>query len=61
LFGGLGYQANNSLGVTLGYLWQRDFALTKNTNTHFLFCGINFTLVHKEHKASTTIVTPDAD
>lgn len=61
LFGGIGYQATNSMGITLGYLWQRDFGLTKNTNTHFLFCGINFTLSHKEHKATSTIVTPDAD
>ncbi|RXR19035.1 DUF2490 domain-containing protein [Flavobacterium amnicola] len=61
LFGGLGYQATNSFGVILGYLWQRDFGLTKNTNTHFIFCGLNFTLAHKEHKSTSTIVTPDAD
>lgn len=61
LFGGIGYQVNNSLGVTLGYLWQRDLGLSKNTNTHFLFCGINFSLSHKEHKSTSTIVTPDAD
>jgi hypothetical protein len=61
LFGGLGYQVNKSLGVTLGYLWQRDFSQTKNTNTHFLFCGVNFTLSHKDHKPESTIVTPDAD
>ncbi|MCL9809704.1 DUF2490 domain-containing protein [Flavobacterium luminosum] len=61
LFGGIGYQASNSMGVTVGYLWQRDLSATKNTNTHFLFCGINFTLAHKEHKSSSTIVTPEAD
>lgn len=61
LFGGIGYQASNSMGVTLGYLWQRDLGVTKNKNTHFLFCGINFTFAHKEHKSSSTIVTPEAD
>lgn len=43
-FGGVGYQLNNSISVTSGYMFQRDFATKGNENFHFLYFALNFTL-----------------
>lgn len=58
IFAGGGYQVSNSFGVALGYLFQRDFN-TVNTNLHFLFCGLNFTI--DKSKKDSTIQVPSAD
>ena len=60
LFAGGGYQFSNSVGMSLGYLFQRDFNV-KNTNTHFLFCGLNFIIDRSKSAQPSHIVTPDAD
>lgn len=43
-FAGFGYQFNNSLSVTSGYMFQREFALKGNDNFHFLYFALNFTI-----------------
>lgn len=58
---GGGYQINNAIGVSLGYLFQRDFGLTSNTNLHFLFSGINFTLDTSKKSNPALVPTPDHD
>lgn len=42
LFGGLNYQINENIGILSGYLWQKDFGLTKNKDSHFVYLGLNF-------------------
>ncbi|KFC22996.1 hypothetical protein IO90_05420 [Chryseobacterium sp. FH1] len=43
-FAGFGYQFNNSLSITSGYMFQREFALRGNDNFHFLYFALNFTI-----------------
>ena len=43
VFGGFGYQFSNYVGTNLGYMWQREFAISGNKNLHFLYFGLNFT------------------
>nr|WP_305070021.1 DUF2490 domain-containing protein [Flavobacterium covae] len=57
---GGGYQLSKDFGVSLGYLFQRDFGLKTNTNLHFIFCGLNFT-IDKSNSAPVEAPTPDHD
>ncbi len=43
-FGGIGYQFNDNMNATAGYMFQRDFASKANTNLHFLYFALNFTI-----------------
>lgn len=43
-FGGLGYQFNDNMNATVGYMFQREFAVKGNTNVHFIYFGLNFTI-----------------
>lgn len=43
-FAGFGYQFNNSLSATTGYMFQREFAQKGNENYHFLYFSLNFTI-----------------
>jgi len=43
-FAGFGYQFNNSLSATTGYMFQREFATKGNDNFHFLYFALNFTI-----------------
>ncbi|WP_163444529.1 DUF2490 domain-containing protein [Flavobacterium columnare] len=57
---GGGYQLSKDFGVSLGYLFQRDFGLKTNTNLHFIFCGLNFT-IDKSNSVPVEAPTPDHD
>lgn len=43
-FGGVGYQFNDNMNTTLGYMYQREFAVKGNTSLHFLYFALNFTI-----------------
>ncbi len=43
VFAGFGYQFNSYVGTNLGYMWQREFAVSGNKNLHFVYFGLNFT------------------
>lgn len=43
-FAGVGYQFNNSLSATTGYMFQREFSKSGNDNFHFLYFSLNFTI-----------------
>lgn len=58
-FAGFGYQLNNSISVTAGYMFQRDFSVKKNENYHFLYFSLNFTI--DATKDEKDIVIPMAD
>ncbi|MEB3800002.1 DUF2490 domain-containing protein [Flavobacterium columnare] len=60
MYAGGGYQLSKYFGVSLGYLFQRDFGLKTNTNLHFIFCGLNFT-IDKSNSAPVEAPTPDHD
>ncbi|MDR2206810.1 MAG: DUF2490 domain-containing protein [Flavobacteriaceae bacterium] len=42
-FAGGGYQFNDNISGSLGYMWQRDFSIDSAINLHFLYFGISFT------------------
>lgn len=44
LYGGLGYQIDETFGMATGYLWQREFAAERNTNLHFLYLALNINI-----------------
>lgn len=44
IFAGAGYQFTKQIGLSMGYLWQREFANAGNKNIHFLFTGLTFTI-----------------
>lgn len=58
---GGGYQFSKSFGASLGYLFQREFGLTSNTNLHFIFCGLNFTIDKSKKEIPTNVPSPDHD
>lgn len=58
-FAGLGYQFNNSLSATTGYMFQREFALKGNENYHFLYFSLNFTFDSSDDEKD--IVIPMVD
>ena len=43
-FAGFGYQFNNTVSATTGYMFQREFSTKGNDNFHFLYFSLNFTL-----------------
>ncbi len=43
-FAGLGYQFNDNMNATAGYMFQREFAVKGNTSLHFLYFALNFTI-----------------
>ncbi|GAA4772971.1 MULTISPECIES: DUF2490 domain-containing protein [Flavobacterium] len=58
---GGGYQFTKSFGVSLGYLFQREFGATANSNFHFLFCGLNFTIDGSKSDIPVQAPSPDHD
>ncbi|WP_258929229.1 DUF2490 domain-containing protein [Flavobacterium davisii] len=60
MYVGGGYQLSKDFGVTLGYLFQRDFNLKANTNLHFIFCGLNF-IIDRSNSIPVEAPTPDHD
>lgn len=44
LYGGLGYQIDETFGMAAGYLWQREFARSGNKNLHFLYFALNINI-----------------
>lgn len=58
---GGGYQVTKSFGVSMGYLFQREFATTANSNFHFLFCGLNFTIDGSKSDMPVQAPSPDHD
>ncbi|WP_073310778.1 DUF2490 domain-containing protein [Flavobacterium terrae] len=61
IFLGGGYQATKSFGVSLGYLFQREFTANTNTNLHFLFCGLNFAIDGSKSDIPYQAPSPDHD
>jgi len=49
IYGGFGYQATNTFGFNLGYLFQRDFSPNGNLNLHYIFASLNFVFAKKTH------------
>ncbi|WP_258932617.1 DUF2490 domain-containing protein [Flavobacterium oreochromis] len=60
IYAGGGYQVSKSFGVSLGYLFQRDFGVKSNANLHFAFCGLNFT-IDRSNSTPIQVPTPDHD
>lgn len=58
---GGGYQATKSFGISLGYLFQREFTAKENSNFHFLFCGLNFTIDGSKSDIPVQAPSPDHD
>lgn len=58
---GGGYQFTKSFGASLGYLFQREFGATANSNFHFLFCGLNFTIDGSKSDIPVQAPSPDHD
>lgn len=58
-FAGFGYQYNNSVSATTGYLFQRDFSVKKNENYHYLYFSVNFTIDQSKHKREIDVPMPD--
>lgn len=58
-FAGLGYQFNNNVSATTGYMFQREFATKGNTNFHFLYFALNFTIDGAEGEKDITIPMAD--
>lgn len=50
LYGGLGYQIDETFGVASGYLWQREFASKGNKNINFVYLALNITIDNAEEK-----------
>lgn len=60
LFTGLGYQFTNTVGVSTGYMWQRELAPGGNRNLHFIYLALNF-LLNKKSDEGHHIDVPVAD
>lgn len=50
LYGGFGYQIDETFGVASGYLWQREFAASGNKNLHFIYFALNINIDDSEEK-----------
>lgn len=44
LYGGIGYQVDETFGLASGYLWQREFANKGNQNINFIYLALNITI-----------------
>ena len=44
VYGGLGYQIDENLGLAAGYLWQREFASAGNKNIRFVYFALNINI-----------------
>ncbi|MGE4514134.1 MAG: DUF2490 domain-containing protein, partial [Chryseobacterium sp.] len=44
VYGGLGYQIDETFGVLGGYLWQREFEAKGNKNFHFVYLALNINI-----------------
>ena len=58
-FGGIGYQFNDLLSATAGYMFQREFSAKGNDNFHFLYFSLNFTFDSSDDERD--IVIPMVD
>lgn len=61
MYVGGGYQFTKSVGTSLGYLFQRDFGATANSNLHFIFCSLNFTIDKSKKDTPVEVPTQDHD
>ena len=59
IFGGFGYQFNNFVSANLGYMWQREFAISGNKNYHFLYFGLNFTFDRLQNGENHSVPVAD--
>ena len=50
LYGGFGYQIDETFGIASGYLWQREFAKNGNKNLHFLYLALNINIDSSDDK-----------
>ncbi|MBW8360685.1 MAG: DUF2490 domain-containing protein [Kaistella sp.] len=50
VYGGFGYQIDETFGMASGYLWQREFAQSGNKNLHFLYLALNITIDGSDEK-----------
>lgn len=44
VYGGMGYQFNRNIGMTTGYLWQRELAPSGNRSLHFIQLAMNIVI-----------------
>lgn len=61
LYGGIGYQVDPTFGLATGYLWQREFGLTSNTNLNFIYLALNINLKSKNDDDDKVFSFPGAD
>lgn len=61
IYAGCGYQLSKSFGASLGYLLQREFGSTSNSNFHFLFCGFNFIIDGSKSEIPVPLPSSDHD
>lgn len=48
LYSGVGYQFTRKVGLTTGYMWQRELASTGNRSLHFLHMQLNVVIDRKD-------------
>ncbi len=53
LYGGFGYQADETFGIVSGYLWQREFDAKGNKNVHFVYLALNINIDGTGHEQKT--------
>lgn len=53
LYGGFGYQADETFGIVSGYLWQREFDAKGNKNVHFVYLALNINIDGTDHPQKT--------
>lgn len=61
LYGGLGYQADETFGIVTGYLWQREFEAKGNKNFHFVYLALNINIDGTKDQDTKTYNFPGAD
>ena len=44
VFGGIGYQIDETFGVASGYLWQREFSKSGAKNINFIYLALNINI-----------------
>lgn len=59
LYGGFGYQIDDTFGIASGYLWQREFGENKNRNFHFIYLALNISIDHVDKEKTYNF--PGAD
>lgn len=60
LYGGIGYQIDDNIGIATGYLWQREFEAKGNKNVNFIYLALNIN-IDGTKSGHRTYDTPGAD